>query len=278
MLHLAANTPPCEFTLAKYTRVDKVNASKELQPETEPAGEEQRNASEFEDIPGVVTADSDLYEFVPPQRVLAAQEEKEEEELQKGFYRPETSHVHVVPGQAVNLPKHLKAFIHDRGEVELFPPIRHDDTGKFSEFAKITDRGWNGKRFTPCRICHTHTHTHTHTPDAPGKDFLCPPKFNFKKEEKKNRIPSRNKLHDSMFAFREKFARGECYRCLFVTSFVLVSQQLTSWWMLRLFCPSSRWIYNLMTLSWICVPRRVEKLWRCCKLCYLVSSNLFCIW
>lgn len=76
---------------------------------------------------------SGMYDFTPPTRILSAQEELAEEEIEKGFYQPKELDVRVVSAPAVKLPSQLKAFVYDRGDVRLFPSPSIDSSGKLSK-------------------------------------------------------------------------------------------------------------------------------------------------
>ena len=130
MLRTASNTLPCEFTKARYSRVDKVNSPKHSKHTDTTVRENRSVGHDYENILGVITPESDLYDFMPPTRILSEYEEKEDEEIEQGFYRPKDLDVQVIPCEPLKLPQHLKVFVHDRGEVELFPPIKNDPSRK----------------------------------------------------------------------------------------------------------------------------------------------------
>ena len=76
---------------------------------------------------------NDLYEFMPVKRVMSEKEELQREEMQQGFYRPSEFEVKVQPDDAhFQLPPHLKACVHARGNVSLFPTPRKDNADKLS--------------------------------------------------------------------------------------------------------------------------------------------------
>ncbi len=87
--------------------------------------------------------DSGMYDFMPPTRIMSAREELDEEEVEKGFYQPKKLGVHVVPAPAVRLPSQLKAFVYDRGDVNLFPPPKVDTGGKLSKICKLLIQNLN---------------------------------------------------------------------------------------------------------------------------------------
>ena len=130
MLEVASNTMSCDFTKERYSRVGKINKSENLKSQKIISSEKSDHRETYENIPGVITEDSILHDFTPPTIVLSEKEEIEEEEREQGFYRPTELNTHVVPGTPLRLPEHLKVFVHEREEVELFPEIRNDSSGK----------------------------------------------------------------------------------------------------------------------------------------------------
>ena len=136
MLEIAANTLSCDFTKDRYSRVVRVNPSSKSKTK-ENMTETTDVSKEYENIPGVITPGSNVYDFMPPTRVLSGSEEQEEEEIEHGFYRPKALNVNIVPCKPLKFPRHLKVFVHDRGEIELFPPIKRDTSGKLCESCLI---------------------------------------------------------------------------------------------------------------------------------------------
>ena len=133
MIKIASNTLSCDSTKAKYTQVGKVNSPTESIPEDEIATRNPAVRHAYENISGVITPESDLHDFMPPTRVLSESEKRGEEELEQGFYKSRPLGVHVIPCKPLQLPQQLKVFVHERGEVGLFPPTKKDISGKLCE-------------------------------------------------------------------------------------------------------------------------------------------------
>ena len=104
MLKVASNTMSCDFTKARYSRVGKINEPQKLKCRGIISSEKSDETEKYENIPGVITQDSQLLDFTPPTRVLSEKEEIQEEEREQGFYRPKELNTHVVSGESLRLP------------------------------------------------------------------------------------------------------------------------------------------------------------------------------
>ena len=83
--------------------------------------------------------ENDLYEFMPVKRIMSEKEELRREELEQGFYRPSEMETNVQPDDVdFHLPLHLKACVHERGDVRLFPTPRKDNADKLSMLVVFT--------------------------------------------------------------------------------------------------------------------------------------------
>lgn len=79
------------------------------------------------------TLKNDLYEFMPVKRIRSEKEELHREEIEQGFYRPSNIEINIHPDDVdFRLPLHLKACVHERGNVSLFPTPRKDNADKLS--------------------------------------------------------------------------------------------------------------------------------------------------
>lgn len=77
--------------------------------------------------------ENDLYEFMPVKRIMSEKEELRREEIEQGFYRPSEMEINVQPDDVdFHLPLHLKACVHERGDVRLFPTPKKDNADKLS--------------------------------------------------------------------------------------------------------------------------------------------------
>ena len=132
MIETAKTSSPCELTQKKFTKVGR--NSQEL-PQSGFGSEDKQSfvTESYSNIPGVLTPDSNLHAFMPPKRILSEKEQDQQTEHEEGIYQPKEMNVALEPGAPLKLPEHLKAFVHDRGEVGVFPEIKMHSTGTLCE-------------------------------------------------------------------------------------------------------------------------------------------------
>ena len=110
-------------------RIDPIASSPSSNETSHDSGLEDQNEPHEE----TANLQNDLYEFMPVKRVRSVKEELQREEMQQGFYRPSEFEVKVQPDDTTfQLPQHLKACVHERGNVSLFPTPRKDNADKLS--------------------------------------------------------------------------------------------------------------------------------------------------
>ncbi len=80
----------------------------------------------------LVKGSPSMTDFMPVKRVISEKEELALEEVEQGFYQDENLDFKIVADDVI-FPKHLSAFTHERGNVNLFPAPKRDTNAKLGK-------------------------------------------------------------------------------------------------------------------------------------------------
>ena len=121
----------------RQTLLEQTVTSEDIQRDMRalnPEEEEQEQQPEVLEMPRT-SSPEDLSEFMPVTKIVSEKHQLKEQEVEQNiFEKVGNTKFTMMPFPELVLPKHIKAMVHDRGEVQRFHKPKPDATGKLRKF------------------------------------------------------------------------------------------------------------------------------------------------